>query len=176
MRPSPIQLKHVIYTKVSVTPYTAKNEQPEQAIGFDFEGVNIRSKVGIARKPGQENDPRDFLVDLEVEIDNRQGKATPYNIEVGVIGVFDVLPSLPRERREDLVAVNGASILYGIIREAVLSLTSRFASGALTLPGVNFEDNAPSQRAAQSAVPEIASKKISKRAGTARLKKNTTKS
>ncbi len=123
---------------------------PQQAVGFDFEGVGIRANIGTARREGQQEDPRDFLVNLEIVVDNKEGKPAPYNIDVGVVGVFNVLPSLPKERREDLVTVNGASILYGVIREVVLLLTSRFSAGALTLPGMNFEDSAPSTRAQRS--------------------------
>ncbi len=140
MRPSPIQLRHVIYTKVAVAPSVSEKNSVGKTIGFDFNGVNIRAKVGVAGKPGQEDDPRDFLIDLEITIDNAEGKTAPYNVDIGVIGVFNVLPGLPKEKRESLVTVNGASILYGAIREIVLSLTSRFASGVLTLPGMNFED------------------------------------
>ena len=143
MRPSPIQLRHVIYTKVAVAPTVSERDSPSAAIGFNFDGVNIHAKVGVASKPGQQENPRDFLIDLEITIDNAEGKAAPYNVDIGVIGVFNVLPGLPKEKRENLVTVNGASILYGAIREIVLSLTSRFASGALTLPGMNFEDAAP---------------------------------
>jgi len=141
-----------------------------RAVGFNFEGVNIHAKVGTALKKGQEDDPRDFLVNLEIVIDNKEGKPSPYQVDVGVVGVFSVLPSLPKEKREDLLTVNGASILYGAIREMVLSLTSRFAGGALTLPGMNFEDDAPSSRTTKAtAQPSSAeskkmkSKKVSHR-------------
>jgi preprotein translocase subunit SecB len=151
MRPSPLQLQHVIYEKVSVLPHSrgkqSKGENTSQrALGFDFEGVGIRANIGTARRHGQDEDPRDFLVNLEIVVDNKEGKTAPYDIDVGVVGVFNVLPSLPKEKREDLVTVNGASILYGVIRELVLLLTSRFSAGALTLPGMNFEDSAPSAR------------------------------
>lgn len=177
MRPSPLQLRHVIYTKVSVLPNpTGKDAKgkdiPKRAVGFDFEGVSIRSKVRTARREGQDEDPRDFLVNLEVVIDNKDGKPAPYGIDVGVVGVFNVLPSLAKERREDLVAVNGASILYGVIREIVLLLTSRFSTGALTLPSMNFEDIASDNRtnraseatpAAVKRVPTKGSRRASKK-------------
>lgn len=150
MRPSPLQLQHVIYTKVSVLPYSSEKDTPMRAASFNFDGVNIFATVGIARKQGQEKDPRDFLVNLEIVIDNKKGKPAPYGIDIGVIGLFNVLPSLPKEKREDLLTVNGASILYGAIREMVLGLTSRFGAGGLTLPGMNFEDEAPSIRAAKA--------------------------
>lgn len=142
MRPSPIQLLHVIYRRVNVTECGHASSQT--AIGFDFQGVNIKAKLGSALKKGQEADPEDFLVDLEIAIDNEAGKPTPYGIDVSVLGVFKVLPSLTKDRREDLVTVNGASILYGAIRELILGITSRFQAGPLTLPGMNFEDHAPS--------------------------------
>jgi len=156
MRPSPLQLRHVLYTKVSVLPRTSKGEKAPKGLDFDFEGVKIRSQIKSGIKQGQEKDPRDFLVGLNIAIDNNEGKASPYSIDIGVLGLFHVLPSLPLERREDLVTVNGASILYGVVREIVLSLTSRFTAGPLTLPGMNFEDSAPSVRAASAKVPSPA--------------------
>lgn len=70
---------------------------------------------------------------------------TPYAIDIGVIGLFNVLPTLDKNKREGLLTANGASILYGAIREMVTSMTSRFAPGPLTLPGMNFEDHDPSR-------------------------------
>ena len=141
MRPSPLQLRHVLYKKVSVIPHSPiDSETPVRAVGFEFDGINIQAKIGIGQKVGQEDDPRDFIVNLEIKIDGKEGKPAPYLIDIGVVGVFNVLPSLQKEKRKDLVTVNGASILYGVIREIVLSLTSRFAIGPMTLPGMNFED------------------------------------
>ena len=146
MRPSPIQIKQVVYSKIIVEPNDAYESTPTSALNFDFLGVNLKSRIGHGLAKGQEADPKDFFIELEIGIDNKQGKATPYRIEIAVLGLFTVLPSLVIEKREDLVVINGASILYGIIREMTLSLTSRFASGPLTLPGINFEDHMPSQK------------------------------
>lgn len=147
MRPSPLQLQRVLYRKVSVLPTpTPEGETAVKAAGFDFDQVSIRSAIGSGARAGQEEDPKDFLVNLEIGIDNKDGKPAPYCIDIEVAGVFHVLPSLPKEKRLDLVTVNGASILYGVIREIVSLLTSRFASGTLTLPGMNFEDSLPSKQ------------------------------
>ena len=154
MRPSPIQLKHVIYSKVFVEPLAIENQEPTPAPEFDFKGVNVRAKISFGQKAGEEADPREFFVSLEIEIDNKIGKQTPYSVSMSVLGLFNVLPGLAVEKREDLIVVNGASILYGVIREMTLSLTSRFAAGPLTLPGMNFEDDAPSR------VRERAAKKV----------------
>jgi preprotein translocase subunit SecB len=149
---------HIVYKHVSVRE--SENEAVHAALGFDFQGVKIRSKVGFAAKKGQEKNPEDFLVDLGIAIENVEGKASPYSIDVRVLGVFRALPSLAIERREDLVAVNGASILYGVIREMVASLTSRFRAGPLTLPGMNFEDHAPSKGAIpQESAPVLESRR-----------------
>jgi len=164
MRPSPIQLQHVLYEKVLVQPHGGEQAPAVKGIALDFNGVNIRSVIRTGLKAGQQEDPRDFLIRLSVTIDNKEGKKIPYDLDIGVLGVFNVLPSLPIERREDLVTVNGASILYGVIREMVLSLTSRFSPGALTLPGMNFEDNAPSkQKVADGAAPSLPQASLAKR-------------
>jgi preprotein translocase subunit SecB len=142
MRPSPIQLIHTVYRRIAVSEVADSDIQ--SALGFDFQGVRIKAKLGGGPKKGQEQDPKDFLITLALTIENSEGKRTPYNVDVSVMGVFKVLPSLPKERREDLVTVNGASILYGAVREMVINLTSRFPAGALILPGMNFQDHAPS--------------------------------
>lgn len=167
MRPSPLQLQRVIYRKVSVLPTpTPEGETALKSAGFDFNQVNIRSAIGSGARAGQEDDPRDFLVNLEIGIDNKEGKTAPYCLDVEVVGIFHVLPTLPKERRLDLVTVNGASILYGVIREIVSLLTSRFAAGTLTLPGMNFEDSLPSKQIEKSKEEAVIEKhpKVKKRA------------
>lgn len=177
MRPSPIQLRHVIYERVMVRPHAGEHAPDVRSVEFDFQGVNIRAVIGAGLKQGQESDPRDFIIRLAVVIDNKEGKKAPYDIDIGIAGMFNVLPSLPIERREDLVTVNGASILYGVIREIVLSLTSRFSKGSITLPGMNFEDNAPSRQSKQidpakaSRLPPAQNKR---KLGTAKRIPNTT--
>jgi len=132
---------HLVYKKIAVAENADLSKRDVSGLGFDFEGVQIKANLGTAIKSGQERDPRDFLVDLEIAIDNKEGKPTPYMVDVAVLGIFKVLPSLPSEKRRDLLTVNGASILYGVVREMVVSLTSRFAAGPLTLPGMNFQDH-----------------------------------
>lgn len=172
MRASPLQLRHVFYSKVSVLRNPSDVKEPRQhAAGFDFEGANIRAKVGTALRKGQDDDPRDFVVNLEILIDSKEGKPVPYIVDIGVVGVFNVLPSLPKEKRQDLIAANGASILYGVIREIVLSLTSRFSAGALTLPGMNFEDIASTNRVSKSSDVTPGAKKATSSAGTRKAAK-----
>lgn len=172
MRPSPLQLRHVFYTKVSVLRNPSDVKEPRQhAVGFDFEGAKIGAKVGTALRKGQDDDPRDFVVNLELLIDSKEGKPVPYIVDIGVVGVFNVLPSLPKEKRQDLIAVNGASILYGVIREIVLSLTSRFSAGPLTLPGMNFEDIVSTNRVSKSADTAPDAKRAASSVGTRKAAK-----
>jgi preprotein translocase subunit SecB len=171
MRPSPIQLMHLVYKKVAVAENTDLMNKKPSGLGFDFEGVRLKANLGTGIKSGQENDPRDFLIDLEISIDNKEGKPTPYVLNVAVLGIFKVLPSLPLEKRQDLLTVNGASILYGVIREMVLSLTSRFPSGPLTLPGMNFQDHVSSEALPPTKV--LAPAKLAARSAGLRLRKRS---
>ncbi len=44
----------------------------------------------------------------------------------------------------DLIVVNGASMIYGSIREMISNVTSRSMAGPLLLPSLSFIDSKPS--------------------------------
>jgi preprotein translocase subunit SecB len=77
-------------------------------------------------------------VELKLEAEpNADTPGFPYKLQITLVGVFDGR-QLPEEKREALVAVNGASMLYGVAREILLGLTSRAVQGAVMLPTVEF--------------------------------------
>lgn len=106
----------------------------------DWNGVNFASKVDFGWADGQGEDPRAYVIRLHLQIKNETGRLTPYNVDVEAIGYFDLLGDVPLADREDIGKVNGASLLYGVLREVVLSLTIRSPWGPLVLPSVNFID------------------------------------
>lgn len=145
MQSSPLQLKKHIFRKVHIEPTEQVDEIAtieDSSTNFDFEGVTFRVGLTSAFAEDQANDPSDFAVVCEIAIENTVGKRCPYTIDIELQGFFTIDPRFAKPReREDIVLVNGASILYGAIREMVLTITSRSIFGAMQLPTMDFRDH-----------------------------------
>jgi len=142
MKPSPIQAKHIGFYSVEVTPRKLEDDE-NSGSSFDWNGVVIGSPV---KHFSVGEDPYSKIVTLDIIVKNQEGKRkAPYNIEISSWGVFDCLnQSTPENDALDLIVVNGASMLYGAIRELLYSLTLRMTNSELLLPTGNFLDSKPS--------------------------------
>lgn len=90
--------------------------------------VEVRSNV---------NDDREYLVLLNVKTDDpEENKA--WHIDISAIGQFIFSEDCPEEAREHFAYVTGQSIMYGIIREKVHSLTLEGPFQSAYLPTVTF--------------------------------------
>lgn len=160
MTPSPLQLKSYFFTKVLVElakPFEDPESTDVKATDFNFNGVNIGTEIGVAVAEHQTDSPTDFMVELKISILNKDGASCPYKIDVAIIGIFDISEKIDKEKRENIVTVNGVSILFGCVREMVASITSRSMHGMLILPTANFTDHVQANK----------SKTLKKRAGRA---------
>ncbi len=143
MIPSPLQLKSYFFTKVSVEMlkvFADPEARTFTAMDFDFNGVDMRTETSVVLASGQSNDPKDFMITFKLSIPNLDGVLCPYTIDVGIVGTFQVSDEIDKEDREDIVEVNGTSILYGCVCEIVSTLTSRALPGMLMLPTAEFTD------------------------------------
>ncbi len=84
---------------------------------------------------------------LRVVVDNapnpelKDQKFSPYRIDVAAEGVILVPKGAEKlSPPEDLATVNGAVMLWSVVREQVLGLTSRMRAGPVMLPTVHFHD------------------------------------
>lgn len=147
MQPSPIQLIEMMYLGIKVIGRAIEGDKEKAAVGFDFDGVVINEQAGIAAI-GDAEDPRLFGVTLRIGIANEKGKIAPYDIDVEAVGSFRISTQIPKEKREELVLVNGCAILYSAIRDQVMTLTARSYHGTLLLPTVNFLDKVKKEETA----------------------------
>ena len=67
----------------------------------------------------------------------KDGSKMNYRGRVEFEGIFDVHPDFPPEKTEDMVRMNGGAILYGAIRELILTLTSRSEHGPFEMPTID---------------------------------------
>ncbi|HXC99110.1 MAG TPA: protein-export chaperone SecB [Verrucomicrobiae bacterium] len=128
-----------------MTPFSAL-----QLKSHYFPLVNIRANVGGAAtgkilfdqnivavpEPGKQNQWH-----LEIFFTQKSTDASApflYDVELQVVGLFELIADFPGGDKETLVRVNGLGILYGAAREMVLNITARSLHGPLSLPVVNF--------------------------------------
>nr|WP_281719944.1 protein-export chaperone SecB [Nitrosomonas nitrosa] len=139
MLPSIIQLAEISFVGVKIWPQPHDNFKEQEDAPFDFNNVEIGEKSEIYVLDNK-SDPSSYGVMLRIVIENKSGKIAPYDIDVCVTGHFKISKKVPKEQRENLITVNGCSMLYGAIREQVMTITSRSIHGTLVLPTVNFQD------------------------------------
>lgn len=124
---SPLQLKEHRFTQFSVEAI---------ATGLPGAGTQVKTQYSVGRS---DNDKHLWRVILKAEFGpSEERKDCPYRGHAEMIGWFAVSDQWPEARSEELVKVNAASILYGAIREMLLTVTARSSHGPFMLPTMSF--------------------------------------
>lgn len=76
-------------------------------------------------------------VHLKIVFGGHESSEANYSGHIEFEGIFDVHPEFPAEKTEDLVRMNGGAILYGAIRELILTLSSRSQHGPYEMPTID---------------------------------------
>ena len=127
MKLSPLQLKGSHYPKIHLDWVEASSISK----GFQWK---LESSYAISAESS-----RTWIVGLELTFQPTESKAG-FNGDIRIEGNFEVLPEVPDERIERLVAVNAPSVLAGMLRETAIYLTRRSPGTAFVLPSVSFID------------------------------------
>lgn len=152
MRASVIQLKQVVFQRILVEALEPTDENDSTgASGFDFEGTAFRVALDSVAAPGDdESKGRSLWIMLGIGIDPSEAKPVPYKIDLYALGLVEVLDQVAEDKWHDLALVNGASLVYGAMRELVATLTARCVAGPLVLPTMDFRDHSQSSIPASS--------------------------
>lgn len=150
MNIAPIQMVSLAYRRLSVEAdfdHLPKDSDGPVDPHSVLEGVDLRTDVGFS--PLDETDPRGtaYFVTLRLRTSNdpkdkdAEPKFSPYLIDIEA-GATIVLSEAARIRpdAQQLVYVNGPSLIWGAIREMLALMTSRMPAGTALLPSVNFHD------------------------------------
>ena len=144
MQLSPLQLLEYTFDGVSVIPVEGYEPDPAFAPGLVFfpGKLAMSADTGLALLDEKEK-YSDFGVKLTLRVGPKEDAQAPYNIQVSIRGIVRMhltqVDGQAEERRVRAL-VNGASLLYGAVREMVSTVTSRSAHGPLLLPSLNFQD------------------------------------
>ncbi len=70
-------------------------------------------------------DPLKYVLKMKIILPHPANDAIPINAQFGIVGVFRVDDSIPKEKRNILVKTTGAAILYSAAREFIYLVTFR---------------------------------------------------
>lgn len=137
---SPLQLRWHVFTEIRLrSVLDGKATNP----------ATLDTQISFNPEPGQ---PDHWRLSLVVKVVSKPpDEPFAYDAQVAIQGLVSVDSSVEESRREQLAVVNGLSMLYGAVRELILTLTARSANGALGLPTVNFVEVVAQARAKQAA-------------------------
>lgn len=129
----PLQLEDFVMTKLHLEWRDPKAKTySESGISFDYD---------IARH--KEHDRR-FMMHFRVALAPQKTKKNPdlsgYVLETEIVGLFKFPEDIEKEKMDYLIRVNGATILYGILRGQLATMTGSFAGGRFTLPTVMMQE------------------------------------
>jgi preprotein translocase subunit SecB len=127
LSPSPLSIVAHEFREIQIK--AAEEDQPKGSLGLNFN-----------RKWGAiDNDPLNWILELTVEFGGDQVEAkAPYAGLMRIEGIFKINKDYPEDKRDSLIRVTGASILYGACREMLANLTARSSHGMISLPSVSF--------------------------------------
>jgi hypothetical protein len=149
MRTAPVQLSQISFRRVSVELDAARIPEDGSApkdVAFDLDRVNIATHVSFSPTDESEEPGTSFLLALRVVIDNPSTneadlRFSPYLVDIEAGAVVRALPGAEvLGDIQDIIVVNGTSMLWSAIREQVCTLTARMPAGLIMLPTVNFHD------------------------------------
>jgi preprotein translocase subunit SecB len=139
MKLSPLQLGYYRVTKCSVTSRPEYDPEQEES---DAILDQIDAILSVEHLPEEDTEhTMAWFVGLCLEFSPAAEDNAPYDFQIDLYGCFHCAGELPPGMdAEQLVGINGSSILYGIARELVQSITEKSMWGALTLPSMSFTD------------------------------------
>lgn len=99
-------------------------------------------------------------VQLNVSFGGDESEEANYRGQIEFEGVFVIHPGFPQDKVEELVKMNGGAILYGAVRELVLTLTARSKHGPFEMPTIDARMFLkPPMKKTRSKPKKLASKK-----------------
>lgn len=136
MQASKLQLETYHLNRISVIP---RPDAQATALGqyADFSNVMFGSDVSLQELKAIDGPDVRQGLSLKLTAQPGEGSTFPYDIEMEMLGVFNA-DGFPEADRDVMLLVNGASMLYGAMREMLMTITYRCMHGPVLLPSVHF--------------------------------------
>lgn len=94
-------------------------------------------KPQFSRQVRKSNDnPKLNFVALSVKVESTEAEPKPFNINVGIVGIFELEQQADAQQERDFV-IEATSLLYPYLRSLVTNLTAQAYITPLNLPVIN---------------------------------------
>jgi len=114
-----------------------------------FEGGEVTFDVNVQGELYEHrDDPTLYNAVLSLQLVSKNEKnPLPYKCKLKLAGQFRVSDKVAEKKKEEVVGVNGLSILYGSAREHILSITGRGPFPVIYLPCISFRSDSKEHEA-----------------------------
>lgn len=137
----PIHLDKFFLTKTFLKLFNFEKSPIPTSCDFDYEVLQHR------------DEPLRYALALRVFNEKiKDSEHSYFEFDFEIRGYFTFNPKMTTEQRNISIRVNGATILYGILRGQIAMMTGCYPRGALTLPTVMMEDVVSKVEARRAAV------------------------
>lgn len=151
-QPSPLKCLNYFVTELVFTANSKHN--PSNPVTLDFSDLLINTTIEQIKSAT--SNERDWSVALRiVQNVSDEKKNSPYNFVVALLGTFRVHAKYPTGKVEQLVKINGSSILYSSARQIFWNVMSNGPFSPLMLPTVSFIDSTSENAENKVAEPKI---------------------
>jgi len=157
-----IHLEEYFLEKVLVERIRTNETTAPEAISicFDYD-------YEIKRNP---NDPYEFVLTFIVRDDPKIKTENPqvYKLDLQIIGLFRFDEGTDEKQMQYLIRYNGCTILYGILRGMLATITGTFPEGAIRMPTIMVDEivNKVEAENKATAPKKKAAKKVAKKRAT----------
>jgi preprotein translocase subunit SecB len=147
MKNSPLQLEHYFISDLhfAVNPMFDTSKVAEMKHELFF----------VEFTPTQDtSDPLKWQIALRLRHQADSSANAAYSFSLELIGFFAVDKEFPENSKDRLVKTNGPSILYGVAREIIRSLTSSGPHPGVLIPSVSFYESPPPKEQKEVETPK----------------------
>ncbi len=137
MKLSPLQMAYYRLADFSLTPRSGIDTGEDS---FEWiEEMQVYLEVYEEEEEANGEDIATWGVTLGLAFTGQEGDNSPYDFKIALLGTFKCPRTLPSGlEAERLVGVNGSSMLYGVARELIQTISEKSVWGRLTLPTMSF--------------------------------------
>ena len=142
MKTSPLTLKRYVVARMAIT--ANREFKLDQPVNMSMDDFTVTNEL----VPSTYKDAA-WQIILQIQLRANPQRNFTYSFDLDLVGYFDVAPEYPEDKRDQLLHVNGSSMLYGAAREIIRNLSAQGPFQPLLLPSVSFYPKKDSPPAAE---------------------------
>lgn len=136
MKQAPLQLLDYYMTSLSVRANPAFH--PEKMVDLDYESIQVTHTVTLHSDQDSEKVGSIWCIGLTIQQALPKEKNIPYGYDLNLMGYIAVHPDIQGESLTRVIHTNGPSMLFGVAREMIKSVTSKGPFAATVIPSTTF--------------------------------------